>query len=162
MKKFGKQLAVSLLLGMLMLAAACGTSKKDKNEADMAGSSAAESFPQKETDRENTEAFDGDKTNNLNNSVTDPEGTDAAGGTQPDGGITAETGDIAGTHDGTDSAADNIMDAGRDVIDGAGNMVEDAVHGAADAVKDLTNGAADAGRDAGNAVSDAAGRAAGK
>ena len=145
MKKIGKRLAVMLLLGMLTFTAACGTSKKDKNEADMAGSSAAESFPQKEKDRENTEAFDGDKANDRNNSVTDPDGTDAAG-----------------VLDGTDSAADDIMDAGKDMIDGAGNMVEDAADGAADAVEGLTNGAADAVKDAGNAVSDAADRAAGR
>lgn len=145
MKKIGKRLAVMFLLGMLTFTAACGTSKKEKNEADMAGSSAAESFPQKETDRENTEAFDGDKANDRNNSVTDPDGTDASR-----------------VHDGTDSAADDIMDAGKDMIDGAGNMVEDAAEGAADAAKDLTNGAADAVKDAGNAVSDAADRAAGR
>lgn len=141
MKKFGKRLSIMLLLGMLTFAAACGTDRKDKNEADMAGSSAAESLPQRETSGENTaadtEAFDGDETNDRNNSVTDPNGMDS---------------------NGTDSVADDVMDAGKDVIDGAGNIVEDAVDGAADAAKDLTDGAANAGKDAANAVSDAAGR----
>ena len=35
MKKMGKRLAVMLLLGMLTFTAACGTSKKDRNEADI-------------------------------------------------------------------------------------------------------------------------------
>lgn len=133
-----------LLLGMLTFAAACGTDRKDKNEADMAGSSAAESLPQRETGGENTaadtEAFDGDETNDGNNSVTDPNGTDS-NATDPNGMDS----------NGTDSVADDVMDA-------AGNIVEDAVDGAADAAKDLTDGAANAGKDAANAVSDAAGR----
>lgn len=151
MKKFGKRLSIMLLLGMLTFAAACGTDRKDKNEADMAGSSAAESLPQRETGGENTaadtEAFDGDETNDRNNSVTDPNGTDS-NVTDPNGMDS----------NGTDSVADDVMDAGKDVIDGAGNIVEDAVDGAADAAKDLTDGAANAGKDAANAVSDAAGR----
>lgn len=145
-----------LLLGMLTFAAACGTSGKDKNEADMAGSSAAESLPQRETGGENTvadtEAFDGDKTSDRNNSVTDPDGTDAADGDRTD------TGNDAGGHDRTGGVADDVMDAGKDVIDGAGNIVEDAAEGAADAARDLTDGAVNAGKDAKNAVSDAAGR----
>ena len=144
MKKSGKRLSIMLLLGMLTFAAACGTDRKDKNEADMAGSSAADSLPQRETGGENTaadtEAFDGDETNDRNNSVTDPNGTDS-NVTDPNGMDS----------NGTDSVAD-------DVIDGAGNIVEDAVDGAADAAKDLTDGAANAGKDAANAVSDAAGR----
>lgn len=144
MKKSGKRLSIMLLLGMLTFAAACGTDRKDKNEADMAGSSAAESLPQRETGGENTaadtEAFDGDETNDGNNSVTDPNGTDS-NATDPNGMDS----------NGTDSVADDVMDA-------AGNIVEDAVDGAADAAKDLTDGAANAGKDAANAVSDAAGR----